>query len=106
MRTAGGITAAVAAAIVAFVLMIAIIVGSDNHNQAGSANGAALNTASLPASFTPWPRRAGALCQHRSAHRCWPRSCAKSPTSTRRPCQRPALKARRSFLPGTCELFV
>ncbi|MBO0877509.1 MAG: transglycosylase SLT domain-containing protein, partial [Pseudonocardia sp.] len=35
----------------------------DNENQAGTANGGTLNTGSLPASFTPWLTRAGAMCQ-------------------------------------------
>jgi cell wall-associated NlpC family hydrolase len=60
MRTAAGIAAAGAAAVVAFVLMIAVIVASNNQDHTGP--GGQLATGSVPASFTPWVQRAGALC--------------------------------------------
>lgn len=60
MRTAAGIAAAGAAAVVAFVLMIAVIVASDNQDRNGP--GGPLSAGSVPASFTPWLQRAGALC--------------------------------------------
>jgi hypothetical protein len=62
MKPAGKFAAAATAALVGFVLLIAMVVATEQDQNGAVGASGTLNTASVPAQFAPWLQRAGALC--------------------------------------------